>query len=60
MNVLLDTNVWISGLLWGGNPRKIIQLAEQEQITIYLSLPLFHEIEETLNYPKLQVRLQAL
>lgn len=60
MNVLLDTNVWISGLLWGGNPRKIIQQAEREQITIYLSLPLFQEIEETLNYPKLQVRLQAL
>ncbi len=60
MNVLLDTNVWISGLLWGGNPRKIIQQAEREQITIYLSLPLFQEIEQTLNYPKLQVRLQAL
>lgn len=60
MNVLLDTNVWISGLLWGGNPRKIIQQAEREQITIYLSLPLFEEIEETLKYPKLQVRLQAL
>ena len=60
MNVLLDTNVWISGLLWGGNPRKIIQQAEQEQITIYLSLSLFQELEETLKYPKLQVRLQAL
>jgi len=60
MNVLLDTNVWISGLLWGGNPRKIIQQAEREQITIYLSLSLFQELEETLKYPKLQVRLQAL
>lgn len=60
MNVLLDTNVWISGLLWGGNPRKIIQQAEREQITIYLSLALFQELEETFKYPKLQVRLQAL
>ncbi|MFK0731163.1 MAG: putative toxin-antitoxin system toxin component, PIN family [Gloeotrichia echinulata GP01] len=60
MKVLLDTNVWISGLLWGGNPRKIIQLAEEELITLYTSLPLFQELEETLNYPKLQLRLQKL
>ena len=34
MKVLLDTNIWISGLLWGGNPRKIIQLAVEEQIVL--------------------------
>jgi uncharacterized protein len=60
MKVLLDTNVWISGLLWGGNPRKIIQLAQEGLITLYTSLPLFQELEETLNYPKLQLRLQKL
>jgi len=32
--------------------RKNIQQAEQEQITIYLSLSLFQELEETLKYPK--------
>ena len=37
MKVLLDTNIWISGLLWGGNQRKIIQLAQQKQIFIYSS-----------------------
>ncbi|MBE9051206.1 putative toxin-antitoxin system toxin component, PIN family [Nostocales cyanobacterium LEGE 11386] len=47
MKILLDTNVWISGLLWGGNPRKIIQLAEEELITVYTSLSLFQELEET-------------
>lgn len=47
-------------MLWGGNPRKIIQQAEWEQITLYLSLSLFQELKEALNYPKLQVRLQAL
>jgi len=38
MRILLDTNIWISGLLWGGNPRKIIQLAENETINLYTSL----------------------
>jgi len=60
MRILLDTNIWISGLLWGGNPRKIIQLAENETINLYTSLSLFEELEQTLNYPKLQLRLQKL
>ena len=60
IRTLLDANVWVSGLLWGGNPRKIIHLAEQERITLYTSLPLFEELEETLDYPKLKLRLQPL
>lgn len=60
MKVLLDTNIWISGLLWGGNPKKVIQLAALEKITVYTSLSLFQELEQTLGYPKLQLRLQKL
>ncbi|MBO3459224.1 putative toxin-antitoxin system toxin component, PIN family [Aetokthonos hydrillicola Thurmond2011] len=60
MKILLDTNVWISGLLWGGNPRTIIEFAQKEIITLYTSLSLLQELEETLNYPKLQPRLQKL
>lgn len=60
MKVILDTNVWLSGLLWGGNPRKIIQLAEQKKITLYSFLLLFRESEETLSYPKLDRRLKML
>lgn len=60
MKVLLDTNIWISGLLWGGNPRKIIQLALAEQIVIYSSKLLIDELEATLVYPKLQRRLEKL
>ncbi len=37
MKTVLDNNVWISGLLWGGNPRSIIELAEQNKIIIYTS-----------------------
>lgn len=60
IKVLLDTNVWISGLLWGGTPRQIINLAEQKKIVIYNSLRLFQELEETLVYPKLQSRIKLL
>jgi putative PIN family toxin of toxin-antitoxin system len=60
MKVLLDTNIWISGLLWGGNPRRIIQLAVAKQIVIYSSSLLIDELQATLAYPKLQRRLEKL
>ncbi|NJL52383.1 MAG: putative toxin-antitoxin system toxin component, PIN family [Hydrococcus sp. SU_1_0] len=60
MKVLLDTNIWISGLLWGGNPRRIIQLALSKQIVIYSSKILIDELQATLAYPKLQRRLEKL
>lgn len=60
MRVLLDTNIWISGLLWGGNPRRIIQLAVSEQIVLYSSKLLINELQATLAYPKLQRRLEKL
>ena len=60
MKVLLDTNIWISGLLWGGNPRKIIQLAVAKQIFLYSSKLLINELQATLAYPKLQRRLKKL
>ena len=60
MKVLLDTNIWISGLLWGGNPRRIIQLAVAKQICLYSSKVLIDELQVTLAYPKLQRRLEKL
>ncbi|WP_088889832.1 putative toxin-antitoxin system toxin component, PIN family [Leptolyngbya ohadii] len=57
MKVVLDTNIWVSGLLWGGSPRQVITRAEQQQITIAASDRLLSELEATLNYPKLQPRL---
>ena len=60
MKVLLDTNIWISGLLWGGNPRLIIQLGVAQEIIIYSSNLLIDELQATLAYPKLQRRLDKL
>ena len=60
MKLLLDTNIWISGLLWGGIPRQIIQLAENNSATIYISHSLLQELEETLAKEKLQRRLKQL
>lgn len=60
MKILVDTNIWISGLLWGGIPRQIIQLAENNSANIYISDSLLQELEDSLAKEKLQKRLQQL
>jgi len=36
MRVVLDVNIWISGLLWGGLPSQILHLSRQKKITIFV------------------------
>jgi predicted nucleic acid-binding protein len=38
MRIVLDTNVWLSGLLWGGVPAQILQLVEQGQLEAIVRL----------------------
>ncbi|WP_414578658.1 putative toxin-antitoxin system toxin component, PIN family [Anabaena sp. CCY 9402-a] len=57
MKVILDVNIWISAMLWGGVPGKILRLARNEQINIFISEPLLLELETTLKRDKFQVRL---
>jgi uncharacterized protein len=59
MRVVLDTNVWLSGLLWG-RPDQVIQLVEQGQIEAIGSEEILEELQSTLQRPKLQRRLMQL
>ncbi|TVP70191.1 MAG: putative toxin-antitoxin system toxin component, PIN family [Leptolyngbya sp. LCM1.Bin17] len=60
MKVVLDTNVWISGLLWHGTPNRILTLVRQGAIEALVTESLLDEIATTLAYSKLQPRLQQL
>ncbi|MEA5579559.1 putative toxin-antitoxin system toxin component, PIN family [Anabaena sp. UHCC 0451] len=60
MKVVVDVNVWISALLWKGTPRKILQLAQNQQITIFASDDLFLEFETTLNRAKFANKITSL
>ncbi|MDY7004397.1 MAG: putative toxin-antitoxin system toxin component, PIN family [Cyanobacteriota bacterium] len=60
MRVVLDVNVWISGWLWGGVPGQIILMAENQQITVFVSEPILQELETTFKKAKLQARIQLL
>lgn len=48
MRVVLDTNVIVSGLLWGGPPRRWLDLARKNTIALYTSAVLLAELAEVL------------
>jgi len=49
---VLDTNILISGILFGGNPRQIFELVIQGKIDAYISPVIFTEFKELLIRPK--------
>ncbi len=59
MRVVLDTNVIVSGLLWGGPPRRWLDLARQNTIALYTSAVLLAELAEVLAREKFTVPLVA-
>jgi putative PIN family toxin of toxin-antitoxin system len=58
MKAVIDVNVWVSGLLWGGPPNEVIQLIRGKKIVSYISAELELELVTTLHRQKLQPRIQ--
>lgn len=50
--VVLDTNVLISAILFGGNPRQILEKAIRGGIRLCLSGPILDELSGVLRRPK--------
>lgn len=57
MRVVLDTNVVVSALLWGGTPYRLIQAASAGEIELFASAVLLDELRHTLARPHLAARL---
>jgi putative PIN family toxin of toxin-antitoxin system len=59
VRIVLDTNVWVSGLLVPqGKSGMIIDSWRQGHLSIVVSQPIFQEIERVLLYPKISKRLK--
>lgn len=59
MRVVLDTNVWVSGLLVPQSKSgMIIDFWHQGRLSVVISQPIFQEIERVLLYPKISKRLK--
>lgn len=59
MKVVPDTNVFISGLIFGGVDRKIINLAYSKKIVFFGSEGSYKEIERVVYYPKFKPVLET-
>ena len=49
-----DTNIVISGLLWRGNPRRVLDAARDGIIELYTSPVLLEELEDVLSRKKIR------
>ena len=59
MRVILDANVFISGLLSkSGPPSQILEAWLSQQFQLFISPQIFAEIERVLNYPHIRERLE--
>jgi len=50
--VVLDTNVIISAVLFGGMPHKVLELAIRGEMELFLSIPILDEVRDVLMRPK--------
>lgn len=57
MRIVLDTNVIVSALIWGGTPYKLLQAATEGDIDLYTSPTLLAELREVLAREHLASRL---
>jgi len=57
---VLDTNVYISGLLWTGIPHRLIRLAEATDVTLGTTPAIMEELREVLGRPKFRLRIRTL
>ncbi len=60
MRIVVDTNIWVSGLLWQGKPWQVLKLAETGDIELCVAYAMLLELEEVLSYKRLQSRMQML
>ncbi len=60
MRIVIDTNIWISGLLWRGLPWKLLCLAEAGEVELCIAPSMLIELAEVLSYERLQPRLEQL
>jgi putative PIN family toxin of toxin-antitoxin system len=57
MRVVADTNIVISGLLWRGNHRRILDAARAGEIQLFTTPVLLTELEDVLSREKFAARL---
>jgi len=58
MRVVLDTNVVVSAIVYGGNPQAILQAAILKTIDVFVSESLVRELQDVLQRPQFGLSIQ--
>lgn len=58
--VVLDTNVYISALLWTGISHRLLHLAETGDLTLVTTPAIMEELRDVLSRPKFRLRIRTL
>jgi putative PIN family toxin of toxin-antitoxin system len=59
VKIVLDTNVVVSALLWGGTPYRLVEAAAAGDVELYTSPALMAELRDVLGREHLASRLAA-
>ncbi len=59
MRLVLDTNIIVSGLIWGGVPRQLLELGHNGQATFFTSSVLLDELADVLEREKFAALLAS-
>ncbi len=57
MRLILDTNVVLSALLWGGVPHRLLELASDGEVELFTSPELAAELSDILLRPHLAAKI---
>ena len=55
MDIVNDTNVVVSGLLWDGKPSRLLKLCKTGSLTNHISPPIVNELKRVLSYEKFEL-----
>ena len=59
MRLVLDTNVVVSAMLWGGSPKLLLQARREKRVELYTSTPLLAELTDILCRRKFEKKIAA-
>ncbi len=59
MRLVLDTNVVASAMLWGGNPKSLLQAGREKRIELFTSVAMLAELTDILARPKFEQKIKA-
>ncbi len=60
IHAVFDTNIIISGRLWSGIPRKVIQTAEEGTVRVFISEALIDELNDVIQRAKFKTNLARI